>query len=142
MTQANFWWMLAGAAVVVELLTGTFYLLMVALGLAAAALAATGGATLAIQVATAAVVGGGSAAALTYRRRLRAQQTPAAEAQKDMNLDVGEAVWIEHWQPDGSAQVRYRGAQWVANARPGVELGAGSYRIVELVGNRLLVEKV
>lgn len=142
MTQANFWWMLAGAAVVVELLTGTFYLLMVALGLAAAALVAAGGATLAVQIATAAVVGGGSAAALTYRRRRLAQKTPAADAQKDMNLDVGEAVWVESWQADGSAQVRYRGAQWLAQAQPGTELGAGHYRIVELVGNRLLVEKV
>ncbi|MBE0589658.1 MAG: NfeD family protein, partial [Hydrogenophaga sp.] len=50
-------------------------------------------------------------------------------------------IQIEEWLPDGSATVKYRGAQWTVIQRPGNPPIPGAYRVAELVGNRLLVEK-
>ena len=38
-----------------------------------------------------------------------------------MNLDVGETVMIESWNADGTSSVKYRGANWVAIHRQGVQ---------------------
>ena len=42
---------------------------------------------------------------------------------------------------DGTATIKYRGAQWTVIQRAGNAPVPGSYRVAELVGNRLLVEK-
>ena len=44
--------------------------------------------------------------------------------------------------PDGTASVKYRGAQWTVIQRAGNPPIPGAYRVAELVGSRLLVEKV
>ncbi len=59
---------------------------------------------------------------------------------RSVNLDIGEVVHIEGWNPDGTAQVRYRGAQWTAIHRPGTTPRTGAHRVAELVGSRLLVD--
>ena len=140
MTQPTIWWLLAGALVAIELLTGTFYLLMVALGMAAGAVAAHLGAGVAIQLLSAAVVGGGAVVGWHLRQQRRPQE-PAASANVNVNLDIGETVQIHHWKADGTAQVQYRGANWTAIHRNGVNPTTGTHRVAELVGNRLLVDK-
>ncbi|TFZ08266.1 NfeD family protein [Ramlibacter humi] len=140
MAQSTLWWLLAGAAVAVELATGTFYLLMLALGLAAGALAAHAGADTTVQLVTAALVGGGAVGGWHWSRGRRPAGPPAA-ANPDVNLDVGEIVHVEAWDPEGSAQVRYRGATWTVTAAPGSTLQPGRHRVREVVGNRLVVEK-
>ena len=139
MPESTMWWVMAGIAVVLELFTGTFYLLMLSLGLAAGALAALAGAGTAAQLVVAAVVGGGAALALYWLRRRR-PGAPSARADRSVNLDVDAIVQIDHWSPDGTAQVRYRGAPWTARLRPGSPARAGAYRVVELIGSQLLVE--
>jgi hypothetical protein len=57
-----------------------------------------------------------------------------------VNLDVGETVMIDSWTTDGTAIVKYRGAQWTAIHRPGVTPSTGMHRVAELVGSRLLVD--
>ena len=141
MEESTLWWLLSGAIVVAELLTGTFYLLMLALGTAAAALAAHVGAGLALQIVTAAVTGGAAVVALHTLRRKRPGD-PSARADRSVNLDVGETVLIENWNADGTATIKYRGAQWTAIHRPGVQPSTGMHRVAELVGNRLLVDPV
>ena len=141
MTHSTIWWLLAGVAVGVELVTGTFYLLMLAAGLVAAALAAHLGATVTVQLAVAAVVGGGSVLAWRAYRQ-RAPSTLPAGANHDVNLDIGETVHVEAWEPDGTGAVKYRGAQWQVALMPGAAPLPGSYVIVEVVGNRLVVRKV
>lgn len=141
MADSTVWWLLTGAAVAVELVTGTFYLLMLAIGLAAGALAAHAGAGMAAQLVTAALVGGGAVAAL-YVVRQRRPGTPGAAGNPDVNLDVGETVLVEAWQPDGTAQVRYRGASWTVAHPPGAAPAAGLHRVREVVGSRLIVEKI
>lgn len=141
MADSTVWWLVAGAAVAVELATGTFYLLMLALGLAAGALAAHAGLGAAMQFVVAAVVGGGAVGGLHLRKR--GQPPPlAARADPDVNTDVGETVHVEHWQPDGTALVRHRGAQWTVTAAAGVAHTKGAHRVREVVGNRLVVEKI
>jgi membrane protein implicated in regulation of membrane protease activity len=141
MTESTLWWLLTGAAVAVELVSGTFYLLMLAIGLAAAALTAHAGGSVSTQLVVAALVGGGAVAVLTYLRRQRAGDL-SARAQRSVNLDVGETVLIEAWNPDGTANLKYRGASWTAIHRPGVTPTPGPHRVVELVGSRLLVDKI
>jgi len=138
---STLWWLVTGAAVVLELLTGTFYLLMLAIGLAAGAAAAHAGLGMQGQLVTAALVGAGAVLACYFGKKRRPGD-PSARADRSVNLDVGEIVHITAWNADGTAQVKYRGAQWAAIHRPGVTPSAGPHRVAELVGNRLLVDPV
>ena len=140
MTQPTVWWLLAGAAVAIELLTGTFYLLMLAVGLAAGAVAAHLGTTVTIQLLSASVIGGGAVIAW-HLLRDRSRTEPPAQANVNVNLDIGETLQISAWNPDGTANVQYRGANWTAVHRSGVSPTPGAHRVAELVGNRLLVDK-
>lgn len=141
MAESTIWWLLTGTAVVLELLTGTFYLLMLAIGLAAGALSAHLGLGLTAQLVLAAVIGSVTTA-LLYVVRRRSPGDPSVRSLRSVNLDVGEIVTVDAWQSDGTASVRYRGAQWQVITRSGQPEGSGSYRVAELVGNKLLVEKV
>ena len=140
MEYSTLWWLAAGVAVAAELLSGTFYLLMLALGMAAAGLAAKLGATVQNQVLVAAVVGGGAVALWRQYRRQRPQE-PSAQANPDDFMDIGETVTIAAWAADGTAHVKYRGADWTAVHRPGATPTTGAHRVVELAGSRLVVEK-
>ncbi|MFN3437588.1 MAG: NfeD family protein [Acidovorax sp.] len=141
MEESTIWWLAAGAVVVTELLTGTFYLLMVAVGLVAAALAAHLGLPIALQIVSAAIVGGGAVVAW-YLIKKRRPGDPSARADRNVNLDVGETIMIDSWNPDGTTSVKYRGATWTAIHRAGVTPSTGMHRVSELVGNRLLVDPV
>lgn len=139
MADSTWWWLLAGAMVALELFTGTFYLLMIAVGIAAAAIAAHAGLPGTWQFLAAAFVGS-ALVVFWYFKKKRQDGDPSVRSLRSVNLDIGEIVQVDEWQPDGTAQVRYRGAQWAVMVREGVIPSAGSYRVVELVGNRLLVE--
>lgn len=140
MAEPTIWWVLAGVAVAVELATGTFYLLMLAIGLVAGALAAHAGGSVPTQLVTAAIVGGGAVAAW-YMRQRNAPRGPPAQSNRDVNLDVGETVQVDAWNADGTAVVRYRGANWTVVAAEGSSLASGTHRVREVVGNRLVVDK-
>lgn len=141
MTESTIWWLLAGGAVAAELLTGTFFLLMISIGMAAAALAAHLGATTVVQLLVAAVIGGGAVVGC-YLVKKRRPSDPSVRADRSVNLDVGETVLIEGWNADGTATVKYRGANWTVIQRPGNTPSTGLHRVAELVGNRLLVDKI
>lgn len=141
MAESTIWWLLAGGAVAAELLTGTFFLLMIAFGMAAGALAAQAGAGAVAQLLVAAVIGGGAVIAC-YLVKKRRPSDPSARADRSVNLDVGETVFVEEWNADGTATVKYRGANWTVIQRDGNTPSAGLHRVAELVGNRLLVDKL
>ena len=140
MSESTIWWLLAGAAVGIELVTGTFYLLMLAIGLGAAALAAHLGLPLTWQLVTAAVEGGG---AVVLFRGVRGKQPGKLPAQSnaDVHIDIGEPVFVEAWATDGTANVKYRGSNWAAITH-GSAPSIGQHRIKELLGNRLVLEKI
>jgi membrane protein implicated in regulation of membrane protease activity len=140
MAPSTIWWLLAGGAVAVELVTGTFYLLMLAIGFAAGALAAHAGLGLAGQL----LVGGAvSIATVGGWHAVRSRRPPELPpgANRDVNLDIGETVQVDHWQADGTAQVKYRGANWTVVSTGGAT-STGAHRVREVTGNRLVVEKI
>ena len=140
MAESTIWWLLAGTAVGVELATGTFYLLMLAAGLSAAAIAAHAGASSTVQIVVAAVVGAGAVLAWRAYKQSKPAGAPA-NANRDVNLDIGEIVHVDSWNPDGTTSVKYRGANWAVSSSPGDVLTSGPYRVVEVVGSRLVVQK-
>jgi len=141
MAESTIWWLLTGGAVAAELLTGTFYLLMLAIGLAAAALAAHAGVSTPLQLVVAALAGGGAVVSWYFVKKRRPGD-PSPRSDRSVNLDVGETVLIESWLPDGTATVKYRGANWTAIHRSDLIPSPGPHRVTELVGSRLLVEKI
>ncbi|MEW6705029.1 MAG: NfeD family protein [Pseudomonadota bacterium] len=136
--MATLWWVAAGVLVVAELTTGTFYLLMLALGAAAGAAAAHLATGLTVQIVTAAVVGGGATALWHWKRGRRPDAAPAS-ANRDVNLDVGERIYVPAWESDGSARVHYRGAQWTARYGGSETPTPGEHFVVAVEGNRLIL---
>ncbi len=141
MSDSTLWWLLAGSTVALELFTGTFYLLMLAVGMAAGAVAAHAGLGMVGQLLVAAITGSAAVVAWYFIKKRR-DSDPSVRALRSVNLDVGEILQIDEWNVDGTASVKYRGAQWTAIHRPGNTPTPGSYRVAELVGSRLLVDKV
>lgn len=140
MSESTIWWLLAGTAVGIELVTGTFYLLMLAIGLAAAAVASHVGLPLTWQLVTAAVAGGGAVVLWHYQRGDQPRKLPA-QSNADVHIDIGEPVYVDTWNPDGTSNVKYRGSNWTAIA-DGKTPMMGQHRIKELLGNRLVLEKI
>ena len=138
-SAATSWWIVAGVLVAAELATGTFYLLMLALGAAAAAIAAHLGLALSGQLLTAALIGGGAVAAW-HLKRSKEPVAASANANRDVNLDIGETVHVTVWDAEGNAQVNYRGATWAVRYAGSGSPEPGTFVIHALDGNRLLVE--
>jgi membrane protein implicated in regulation of membrane protease activity len=123
------------------LITGTFYLLMLSFGFMAAAVAAQLGASVTGQLVAASIFGGG--AVILWRRYKRIQPTaPLANANRDVNMDVGETVRVTEWQSDGTSTVKYRGSNWSVAVLDESEPTPGSYRIVEVIGSRLMLKRL
>jgi membrane protein implicated in regulation of membrane protease activity len=141
LTASTLWWVLAGLLVVVELLTGTFYLLMLALGSAAGALAAHLGLGNAMQMVAAAMIGGGGTAIWHFRRASAPRSAPAA-SNRDVNIDIGQTVYVEAWGQNRLARVSYRGASWEVHHVGPADPAAGEHVIVAVQGNRLDVAPV
>ena len=142
MSESTLWWLLAGAAVALELVTGTFYLLMLAVGMMAGAIAAHLGASVMLQIVVSAIVGGGAVVAWHFKRS-KDPKPAAANANRDVQMDIGETVHVEQWNDDGTASVRYRGAQWTVELadRQTAPL-PGLFKVRQLNGNRLVVDRL
>jgi membrane protein implicated in regulation of membrane protease activity len=141
MAESTLWWLLAGGMIALELLTGTFYLLMLSLGVAGAAIAAHLGASVTVQLVVAALLGGGCVLAWRSYKKHQPPVLPAG-ANRDVNLDIGETLHIETWNDDGTSTAHYRGANWSVTLRTGTASSPGLHRIVEVIGSRLVVEKL
>lgn len=139
-SAATLWWVVAGVLVAAELASGTFYLLMLALGAAAAALAAHLHLPLTGQLVAAAMMGGG-AVALWHVRRQRGPASAPAAANRDLNLDIGERVQVEHWDAQGQARVHHRGADWAARYSGAGAPAPGVHVIRAIEGSELLLER-
>jgi len=140
MTPATLWWIAGGVLVAAELATGTFYLLMLALGAGSAAVAAMLGAGEATQTFTGAVVGM-AAVALWHRWRLMHPRVGTPAANPDLLIDIGQSVEVEQWAADGSARVKYRGAQWQARFGGGGSALPGHHVIRAIEGSTLVLDR-
>jgi membrane protein implicated in regulation of membrane protease activity len=144
MADSSIWWLMTGVAVAVELMTGTFYLLMFAVGLAAAAIAAHLGMSVTTQLVIAAFIGGGAVIAWHFLRGKK-MVGKSAEFNKDVNMDIGQTVHVGTWHADGTASIKYRGANWTAQLQEGQEIsgsGSGMYSVEQVIGSRLILKKV
>lgn len=102
------WWILGVMLIGAELVTGTFYLLALGIAFLLGGVVAWAGAPIALQLLVAAILSvAGTFAAHRVRER-RVMPPPQAP------LDVGQAVQVQVWHPDGTARVTYRGTQWDA----------------------------
>jgi membrane protein implicated in regulation of membrane protease activity len=137
---ATGWWVAAGVLVAAELTTGTFYLLMLAMGAVGAALAAHLGVGFNAQLAVAAAVGGG-AVALWHWKRSHSPAPVAAEANRDVNLDIGEHVQVADWDANGEGFTQYRGARWTVRYDGRGLPHPGRYVICRIEGNHLIVNR-
>ena len=137
-STSTLWWLAAGVLVAAELATGTFYLLMVALGAVAGAVAAHAGLSGSAQVVLGAVAGAGATVAW-HLHRSRAPRAAPAEANRDVNLDIGQIVHVPAWLPDGTARASYRGAAWQVRLAAGKPALGGDHVIVALHGSELLL---
>ena len=102
------WWIVAALLIGAELVTGTFYLLAIGVAAALGGVAALLGAGEPLQFAVAGILG----VVLTivaHRWRLAHAEPPPQPP-----LDVGQAVRVQRWNPDGTARVAYRGSDWDA----------------------------
>lgn len=143
MSESTLWWIIAGFFVSLELLTGSFYLLTLALGAAAAAVAAMLGAAQVVQLLVATGVGGGLV--LVLHRRLLKRGPLDTEGYNTTglgDLDVGEEVSVRGWAPDGTAQVCYRGAEWLARHYGPHLPRSGKHRILAVETTCLVLEPV
>ena len=137
MTDWMSWMVGAGMLVVAELFTGTFYLLMIAIGLACGGIAALLGLSGPLQTLVAAATGL-AATGILHRSRFGRPAKLDATRDQNVNLDIGGRVTVHAWN-EGRARVMYRGALWDIELGPGALAEAGEFRIVEVLGNRLIV---
>lgn len=137
--MSGVWWIAVGALLIGELVTGTFYLLMVACGCIAGGLVRLAGGSIELQWGVAAIV---AALAVTLLQRFRRGRNVRVrpEQNPDINLDIGATLDIANWR-DGVARAMYRGAEWDVELAAGEIEHAGRFRIVALVGNRLVVRE-
>jgi membrane protein implicated in regulation of membrane protease activity len=123
------WFLLAFGLLVLEMATGTFYMMMLAVAFGAGGLSALAGLSLSVQMTLGALV---SVAGIFV---LRSKKTTSSE----QNLDVGETVQVIIWHDDGTARVRYRGAEWDAVPESVDMPRVGVFYIKEIQGSKLLL---
>ena len=134
-------WLVSAAILgIAEMLVGTFYLLVLAGAAVVAAVASLMNATLEWQLAAFAVV---ALAGSLWVRRFRALNAGVNEKEVHQlqNLDEGQLVEVTNFDEQGRTKVQDRGAEWMAQAASGQALTAGAWRIVEVKGNVLVIEK-
>ncbi len=127
------WWVLAGVLVAAELLTGTFYLLVAGVAFAVGGLVAWLGAGPDMQMLIAAVV---AVVGMFAAHRWRTTRAPLVP---DTPYDVGQAVQVRGWQPDGTARVTHRGTLWTAVLAEADAPRADTMYIVAVKGTTLVV---
>jgi len=85
---------------------------------------------------------GGLAVTAWHLKNARPYANTDAARNPDIHLDLGETVQVIEWDAEGLALVKHRGAQWTALLLPGQPQTTGPHRIVEMVGSRLVIEKI
>lgn len=138
MTPMIIWFCLALIVTFVEMFLVTFYLLAVAAGMCAGGVAAYFEGTLETQLSAAGIT---TIIVACFSFMLRKKLRRPIDTKLN-NMDKGERVKVEPQKlnPDGTAKVIYRGADWTAYSTKG-SLTAGIYLIDRVDGTRLVLEE-
>lgn len=136
------WLAAAGVIVILEIFTGTFYLLMIAIGVASGAAVAWVGGGPEFQLIAAAAVGV-TATWLLRRSRLGKIERSDTARDPNVNLDIGQTVYVGKWHHIANGppvtRISYRGAQWDAELADESGGEPGTYVIQEIRGSRLIL---
>lgn len=130
------WFVVAVIALILELLTGTFFLLLVAVAAAGAGVVSWLGGELTWQLLAFSVLGIAGFFILKSSGVIKRGSRNSARRNTDVNLDIGQTVYVAEWSPMKTAVIQYRGAQWQVRLDP-AETGnptPGSYRITDVDG--------
>jgi len=103
-----YWFMLALLLLGVEMATGTFYILVLSLAMALGGIVALAGMEIGMQLTLAGV------AAVIGTVALRKFKGTQPDVAANASLDIGQPVQVISWNSDGTARVRFRGADWDA----------------------------
>ena len=125
-----YWFSIAVGLLIVEMATGTFYMLMLSLAFGAGGVVAFAGLDLPLQMLLGALVGVVGIFAL---RRVK------TTTQVVQGLDIGQAVNVVVWHEDGTARVRYRGAEWDAELESSDLPHKDTLYIKEIHGSKLVL---
>jgi len=142
MTDWMMWFVLAGTLVILEMFTGTFYLLTIAIGCGVGGLVAVVDTSSASQFLAAAISG---VIAIYALRRSGLGRLSRREAARDpnINLDIGQTLFVDKWTETGgeipAARVQYRGAMWDVELQRGSVANPGRFVIREVRGSHLVV---
>jgi membrane protein implicated in regulation of membrane protease activity len=142
MTDWMMWFVLAGILVILEMSTGTFYLLMIAIGCGVGGVTAVVGGNGPLQFLAAAIVG---LIAVYGLRRSKLGHPSKHDASRDpnVNLDIGQTLFIDSWAAAAgeipTARAQYRGAMWDVELQHGSVAAPGTFVIREVRGSRLMV---
>jgi membrane protein implicated in regulation of membrane protease activity len=143
MTLQAIWWIAAIVLVIAELFTGSLYLLAVALGALAGGIAAWTGTEIWVQAIVCSLVTL-AGIALVRRKRASGPPPPPDRENPDLILDVGNKVFVEKWDANGSARVSHRGTDWNAqfgSSETADDLPSGWYVIKAIDNNSLILVK-
>jgi membrane protein implicated in regulation of membrane protease activity len=128
------WFVTALILAVIEIMSGgTFYILVLALAAVLGGVVALIGLGPDWQYALAGIAAIAGTMALYHIRAAR-PLLPVAED----NLDIGQPVKVIRWNEDGTARVRYRGADWDADLEHGTPRQETLF-IRSVQGNRLIL---
>lgn len=141
MEPVYLWGILAAVLIGCELVTGTFYLLMISIGALVGLLCAWLNLSITMQLLLAAITCIAATAGWHYKR-YKNPKAPIYSRNKDALIDIGENVEVVHWQPNGTTQVRYRGAEWSAVWIGSNEPKTGSCIIKGMRGNQLEIDSI
>jgi membrane protein implicated in regulation of membrane protease activity len=108
-----YWFMLALLLLGLEMATGTFYMLVLSLAAGLGGVVALAGLELALQLTLA------GAAAVVGTVILRRMRSARPDEKGNPGFDIGQPVQVVAWHDDGTARVRYRGADWDAEPESG-----------------------
>lgn len=143
MLSSTMWWWIAAVLFGLELLSGTLYFVGLAVGAAVAATAASLGVGVRDQMVLASAIGG----LLVVLRHVRLQRRGHFDVEGRNttglgDLDVGQEVRVQRWNPDGTTQVRYRGEHWHATHFGPHLPRKGKHRILAIEPTHLVLEPI
>ena len=141
MSLTVIWLVMTAVLGIAEMLVGTFYLLVLAVASFIAAMSSFMDVSIEWQLVWFSVV---SLGGCVWVRRIRVLNLSVNEKESYelQNLDEGQVVEVIGFNAQGRTKVQYRGAEWMAQAAQGQSLEAGTWQIVEVLGNVLVIKKI
>ncbi|MEF2914462.1 MAG: NfeD family protein [Succinivibrio sp.] len=131
------WLIIALVLLGTEMMLASVYLIAFLLGALTASALAFFGSPLTIQCTLGAIVIiAGVICAYFYRKKIALLNNKSSLD----NIDEDQIVFVDNVLEDGTAKVKYRGAQWTAYKADGAPITKGQHKIEKIDGTRLVLK--